>query len=428
MLTIKFDWNTVINNKDNIEIKNYEDKSLILTKLPKTSKPTNDSHNLTSPLTTEISWLRSVVWEKQYFWEKGGGIDADMSVRHYPVCISPRREGNCDISGPGFVEDFIEGTMINVFVTASHPELGPQVTTRSSLDATGTFYSKRSFMELFKDALAVEGKNLDNTTFPFDEEKGREGNADSALAAHFWSFVLQHPENRFVGVVSRPCLYLIHEGWTFEDGTVKILQRPSGTSWQLPVKYECGCDEASVSARLSELETTYGPTWQGLVLRLADGNRKKFIQSAYSRIRNWRSEPRQDIRLLWLVRENSQIVAEYIKYFPEDLDRFLELNRVISRICRDLYIAYQDIHIRRSKKKEEVSDYYHPHIFALHGRYLNILKPKGWFIRIKEVRDYIGEMPWQRLNYIIRRIEGKIAAPTAAAAVGADSFPIQVSG
>ena len=154
-----------------------------------------------------------------------------------------------------------------------------------------------------------------------------------------------------------------------------------------------------------------GPTWQGLVVRMSDGNRLKFVRTAYSRLRNWRTESRQDIRLLWLVRENSDIIAEYMSHFPEDMGRFLQLNRMVLRIVRELYSEYQEVHIRHNKKLEGAKDYYRPHVFILHTQYLNVLKPKGWFVRAKEVREYIYGLPWQRLNYIIQRIEGTVSAP-----------------
>jgi hypothetical protein len=402
MPSLTLDWETVCNEKEVIEVKHFNSTpKYVLTKLSSKSPNTDQ----------KLAWYRSVVWEKNTEWEKGGGPDADMTIDYTPVCVAPPRawqiDGEPDISR-SILEDFVEGTMVNVFVTDEHPE--PQVTTRSSLGATGTFYSERTFMELFMEALAVGGKSLSTDVFPLGADE----------KAHFWSFVLAHPENRFVGEVKKAGLTLVHEGWVDSEKKITVVQRPSSASWQLPVKYEMETAAgtagevgvAAIAKKLNILGNSYGPTWQGLVVRLPDGNRLKFVQTAYTRLRNWRQDPNKDARLLWLVRENFQVVAEYIKYFPEDLERFLQLNRILGRIYRELYGEYQDVHIKHSKKLEGAVDYYRPHVFSLHGLYINTLKPKGWFVRIKEVRDYVGEMPWQRLNYIIRRIEGKVLAPT----------------
>lgn len=415
-MTVSLNSDVIRNSGGSLDIKSFQDDKYIITKLSKgvTSGgvAVDVSDAAATAAATELTpWLRSVIWER--------ASDSTDNVSYLPVCVSPPREW--DLSGNfqsnnTLLEDFVEGTMINVFVTKSHPE--PQVATRSSLGATGTFFSKRNFMELFQDALVAEGRTLDGASFPL------EGAAPRNVVAHFWSFVLQHPENRFVGVVKKPGLVLVHEGWTTEDGTVTIHQRPGWTSWQLPVKYECELTEEAIRLRMSELSELYGPTWQGLVLRRDDGGRMKFVPPAYSRLRSWRAEPRQDVRLLWLITESSSIMAEYMTYFSEDLERFLELNTTVERISRELYHTYQEVHIRRVKKLDEAKDYLRPHVFTLHGKYLNNLKPKGWFVRMKEVRDYIGELPWQRLNYIVRRLEGKIDRPAVA---GAPAVPAAVA-
>lgn len=416
MVRVILNSDIIKNPVESVDVKSYQNDEYFITKLTKNNKngnnvtaedntkETTDENNAATSLVVD-PWLRSVVWERSA--SASSSASGNDNINYIPVCVSPPREWNLSgnfQSTKTLLEDFVEGTMINVFVTARHPE--PQVATRSSLGAAGTFYSERTFMELFKDALNEEGRSLDGTTFPLQTDT-----APKNAVAHFWSFVLQHPENRFVGIVTKPGLVLVHEGWTLEDGEVIINQRPTSDTWQLPIKYDCELCEDAIWKRVDELSKVYGPTWQGLVLRRDDGGRVKFVQAEYLRLRSWRAEPRQDIRLIWLVNESSAVVAEYMKYFPEDLERFLELNSLVERLCRDLYYSYQEVHIRRMKKLEDVRDFLRPHVFTLHGKYLNVLKPKGWFVRRKEVREYISELPWQRLNYIIRRLEGKISAP-----------------
>ena len=419
MVKLTLKWDTVISNKNLIEKKEYVSQEFshpcyVLTKL--SSKNTDNAELSTAD---NLSWFRSVVWEQNVDLEKNGGVDADATVRYIPVCVAPPKawkseNDDTELTG-GQVEDFVEGTMVNVFVTSRHSE--PQVATRSSLGATGTFYSERSFMELFKDALVTNGKELNTCTFPLGRDE----------TAHFWSFVLAHPENRFVENVKTPTLTLVHEGWVDTDGVVEVVNRPSATSWTLPVKYDCEPTMDAVNERLNALGNVHGLTWQGMVVRLPSGNRIKFVQSGYTRLRSWRQEPKKDARLLWLVRENSKIVAEYMKYFPEDLERFLELNKMIGIIKRELYSEYQSVHIKRVKKLDAAKDFYRPHVFTLHGIYINTLKPKGWFVRTKEISDYVANLPWQRVYYIIRRMEGKINNPVATA-VAAAEVSLQVTG
>lgn len=396
--------NLSFKDTDNLEKKTYSDGKYVLTKLKKeTDADALNKSEVQDYCESNFYWHRSVIWERQ--------ASENEENLFFPVCVAPPREYSIspENKNQGHVEEFLEGTMINVFVTANHLE--PQIASRSSLGATGLFYSKRTFKELFLEAIANEGKVFSSMTFSLCGESTENNAADISPHARFWSFVLRHPENRSVEYIHRAELVLIHEGWTDKNGTITIINRPDVNinsnvcMWKLPTRYNFEPTVEVVENAVSELADIFDATWQGLVIRYNDGNRKKIINPKYTRLRSWRTEPNRDIRLLWLIRENSQIISEYMNYFHEDLDRFLDLNRMIKKIYKDLYNTYQEVHIRRTKNKDDIIDYYKPHVFSLHGIYLNSLKQRKWFIRAKEVKEYINSLPLPRVFYIIRRIE-----------------------
>jgi hypothetical protein len=82
---------------------------------------------------------RSIVWN---------------TATNRPCSVAPfaaRRDQKIPMGEALRIEDFVEGVMINIFRAKGDSET--RVTTRSRLDADGTFYSERTFRELFEEAM-----------------------------------------------------------------------------------------------------------------------------------------------------------------------------------------------------------------------------------------------------------------------------------
>ena len=96
-------------------------------------------------------------------------------------------------------QEFVEGTMINVFFNSSDTSQTPygswEITTRNTVGAMSSFYKyhgAKTFRQMFLEALTEHN-------FQFSD-----------LNPSFcYSFVLQHPENRIVVPFHKPQLYLI---------------------------------------------------------------------------------------------------------------------------------------------------------------------------------------------------------------------------
>jgi hypothetical protein len=104
-------------------------------------------------------------------------------------------------------EEFVEGTMINVFWDSSLGLNGSwEISTRNTVGATSTFYkgaNSKTFRQMFLEAAAecsLEIAKLDTK--------------------YCYSFVLQHPENRIVVPFKKPQLYLIGMYYITNDNDV----------------------------------------------------------------------------------------------------------------------------------------------------------------------------------------------------------------
>ena len=125
-----------------------------------------------------VKWFRSVIWD---------------TVTNRPVCVAPPKADTTPVptgesSKLALIQDFLDGTMINVFRTFAEPDR-LQIATRTSLGANGKFYGASSFEQMFNDALAVAGLNREKlcSLLPSPTED---------KPSVFASFVLQHPEHR----------------------------------------------------------------------------------------------------------------------------------------------------------------------------------------------------------------------------------------
>ena len=112
-------------------------------------------------------------------------IPSDRFITKYP-----------NINHDLVAEEFVEGTMINVFWDATSELNGNwEITTRNTVGAESSFYKypgSKTFRTMFLEALKENNLHLDLL------------NRDLC-----YSFVLQHPENRIVVPFDKPQLYLI---------------------------------------------------------------------------------------------------------------------------------------------------------------------------------------------------------------------------
>ena len=290
-------------------------------------------------------WFRSVVWDTEL---------------NRPVCVAPAKA--CEGKAPEGLkaEQYLDGFMFNTWKNAAGEK---QISTRSSIGATGTFHSKKSFAVLINEAIeATPAADL-----VVDEKYT------------FSSFVAQHPENRMISPVDTPRVWLVHSGYVEADGTVVLLD-----SDKLPAP-------------------VVDATWkvQGTVYKDGNGNRWRVRNSAYLMVKSLRgNDVRPDVRYVRL--RQQRMLDTYLYYYPEEAEAFKKYETSVQGITQQLYDLYVKSHIRK-EGQDVVEPIFKPHVYALHGHYLSVLKPKGFFIRLKEVTEYIDKLPWQRLVFMMTR-------------------------
>jgi len=316
-----------------------------------------------------VSWFRSVVWN---------------GATNRPVCVAPSKaqEGLPESMTDLRFEQFLEGVMINVFLDSSGTV---QIATRSKLDATGTFYSSKSFSDLLNEALSNQGiadlKQIFTDGYTFA------------------SLLLQHPEHRIVAKLTEPKVYMIHRGSVTEDGQV-LLDQTDSSVLPGPPLLEGVTDIAGIVPYVQGLAEKNGWMWQGLVMKQGL-NRWRLRSNAYSMVRMMRGDsPRMDVRFLRI--RSKQLMETYLYYYADEKFEMGRLEQHIRSITQQLYQAYVAAHITHTCKFADLAPHWKTHVFSLHSLYLNSMRGKGHFVRKQDVIDYVNRLPIPRLLHLMK--------------------------
>jgi hypothetical protein len=216
-------------------------------------------------------------------------ISAETFIKQYPETTS------------GVVaEEFIEGTMINVFFDQSIGITGGwEISTRNTVGATSSFYKyhgSKTFRQMFMEA-AAECKLDINRLNP----------------AMCYSFVLQHPENRIVVPFNKPQLYLIAVYQIeISNGNIMVKTRDieeckyffgqEGVLVKFPEVYELTTYSELID-KYASMNTPYSVLGVMIHNKLT-GERAKIRNPVYEQVRNLRgNQPKLQYQYLCLRRK-----------------------------------------------------------------------------------------------------------------------------
>ena len=334
-------------------------------------------------------WCRSILWDR---------------VTHLPVSIAPPKACHEEIpyatmggamEAGAVCQEMIDGWMIQAFRRVGDPTL--YLTSRSHLHATGTFYSPRSFRELFLESyLGTTGTEETLQADPFFEspcvEKGE--------TAVFYSFLVQHTDHRVVSPIKKNRALLIHKGVVHATGHVTITDDPLSV---MGLPQAVGVDPATPfaswnAAHLSAL------SWenQGIVWKDRAGSRWRYRSPAYELVRSLRGNHASAVdRYAQLYTQN--LAQTYLQYFFEDSVPFSFFRALLQRISKEIFQAYLDVHVYRNTTRDKVLALYHPHLYHLHHIYRTQLRPTDGRMNSVTLQKYLYSLPWQRISFLLRQ-------------------------
>lgn len=278
------------------------------------------------------------------------------------------------------LEEFVEGTMINVF----YDKEKWNIATRSLIGAKGQFFKGgKTFDRMFYEALEA-------SAFSFDDL-----NTD-----YCYSFVLQHPENRIVCQRQNPKLYLC-EVYQISDNVVRVIDFRSDESIcdkvNVPERYYDYSSWEDVSKTFNHRHTPY--YIQGVVVK--HGVRRFRIRNqVYETVRNLRgNQPKAQFQYISLRRSGK--VAEFLRFYPEFKEEFSRYREQIHEFTNNLHQNYISCYIRKEKPLREFDGEYRTHMYALHKKYIDELREQGKYVSIQVVMSYVNTLEAARLMYSV---------------------------
>jgi len=293
-------------------------------------------------------------------------------------------------------EEFVEGTMINVFWD---PKIGLsgawEISTRNTIGATSSFYkteNSKTFRTMFLEAAKESNLILENLN-----------------PLYSYSFVLQHPENRIVVPFNKPKLYLIAIYYidNSDKSNIRVYSVDMdivksfdwfGATIHFPQKYAFD-NYSELIEKYASMNTSYNLV--GVVLRnKQNGDRAKIRNPVYEQVRQLKgNQPKLQYQYLCLRKEGK--VKDFLKFYGEYINEFSTFRDQVHLFTNTLYINYVSCYIKKEKPLNEFPQQYKNHMFNIHKIYLDELREKKQFITNTSVIKYVNEMHPSLLMYCL---------------------------
>lgn len=289
-------------------------------------------------------------------------------------------------------QDFIEGTMINVFF--DHTYCCWQISTRNTVGAEVSFYklSKHTFNQMFVEACLHNNINI-NTLNP----------------SYCYSFVLQHPENRIVVPFKTPQLFLVavYEIIQKEDNVIVIEQSLnevkqhglwSMTGIKFPETYQF-TSYTELIQKFASANTPYDI--MGIVVKNTEtGERTKFRNPIYEEVRQLRgNQPKLQYQYLCL--RHSGKLPDFLKYYPESKTEMSNFREQVHMFTNTLHQNYMSCYVKKEHPLRDYPAQYKTHMFKLHDFFRTDLRPHNLCVTNTVVINYVNKLHPSLLMYCL---------------------------
>jgi len=284
-----------------------------------------------------------------------------------------------------YFQEFAEGTMINIFWDPTENDWN--IATRSNIGARCKFNmdKQETFRYMFLDACNHVGFEFDNL------EK-----------QYCYSLVLQHPKNRIVVPIINPDIFMVKKYLCHDDNTVEEINfsdkdrknfnvirtiKPIGEKWQDILEY------------LSSDNLDY--IVQGIVMvNKNTGERSKFRSKNYEKVKHLKgNSPKMQHHYYYLRQKRN--VNDFLHYYPEYIQLFKDMRSNLHDYTNQLYKNYVDCFIKKTKPLKEFPYNFKNHMFHLHEKYIDDLKPINRYVTKYVVMTYVNNLPPPRLMYSV---------------------------
>lgn len=333
------------------------------------------------------------------------------------LCFSPPKsisyteftDKNSKIGDDIYVNEYIEGTMINLFYDERAGKW--LLVTKSAVGGNYFYYrtnyggirnkKQKTFYQMFMEAFRMdENSDLSDIFLLQDLPK-----------TYCYSFVLQHPDNHIVLDITEPRVYCIAVYELLINNLIKVIPINEVEKWRC---FSAGIVEFPKQICIDSYDDLYNsissiqnsPDLLGvMIMNLTTGERTKIENPIYYQKKVLRgNNPNLQYQYLCLAR--IQKVEEFLYNFPRYKRLFKKFSYDYNELVSNVHTSYLQRYVQ--KKDIKISEQYLPHIHRIHHDIyipsLNIEAPR--IIKRAIVKEYFDKMEPRELlyhlNYIIR--------------------------
>uniref|UniRef100_A0A6C0KTB7 Uncharacterized protein n=1 Tax=viral metagenome TaxID=1070528 RepID=A0A6C0KTB7_9ZZZZ len=340
------------------------------------------------------------------------------------VCFAPEKSldysffVNAYSTENSWLEDYIDGTMINVFY--DNIKQTWEIATRSTVGGNIVFFNDvknykyfdnnnyfKDYYNLTFRSMFFEACNVCNLDLNCLDEK------------YVYSFVLQHPFNRIVTPIVSPVIYLVkvYEIIHPINNVLSVNNLDQVTINEISIQSLLNCPpyiflNSNIKfvnkyplTNFEEIKSYYesgnaGYNCVGCFLYSKDGTRSKIRNASYEEVRKLRgNQPKLQFNYLSLKQQNK--VGEFLQYYPEHTVIFNKFKLALYYYTSNLFMNYISCFIRKEKPLKEYEFEYKSHMYKLHEKYKSELKPQSKIIDKKYVIDYVNALHPAQQMFII---------------------------
>jgi len=310
-----------------------------------------------------------------------------ITCKNKIMCYSPPKSFNFNVFMTMYkeedciAEEFIEGTMINLFYDTDLNKW--EIASKTTVGCNVTFNKDEpTFSDLFYEICNELNVNFDN----FPKEL-------------CYSFVIQHPKNKFVIPITEKRLYLMG---IYRIDNYKVTELPRQSYLNilgnilLPATYRF--------TSYNELFDLYGSMntpihIMGIVIYNKNGARTKIRNPNYEYIKNLRGNSAK-LQFQFLCLRKLGQLNNYLYYFPENSKQFDVFKAQIHLFTDNLHTNYIKCYIKKERPLKEFPYQFRTHMYNLHQFYLSIKEQRG-YINKPIIINYVNSLESARLMYAL---------------------------
>ena len=369
------------------------------------------------------------------------------------VCFAPEKSldysyfVNLFSTENSWVEDYIDGTMINVFY--DNIKQTWEIATRSSVGANIVFFNDvKNYKYFDNNNYFKDYYNLTFRSMFFEACNTCNLDLNCLDEKYVYSFVLQHPFNRIVTPIITPAIYLVK---VFEithpiNNVLSVNNLDHVTINEINIQSLLNCPphifiNSNVKfankypvTNFKEIKDYYssgnaGYNCVGCFLYSKDGTRSKIRNASYEDVRKLRgNQPKLQFNYLSLKQQNK--VGEFLQYYPEHTVIFNKFKLALYYYTSNLFMNYISCFIRKEKPLKEYEFEFKSHMYKLHEKYKTELKSNNKIIDKKFVIDYVNSLhPAQQMfiiNYRNIQVKGSCTTTYDSSVISANTCPRSV--